>query len=139
MKILRASSADIPDLAVMNRRLIRDEGYRNPMNVSQLQKRMRGWLKRDYQCWVFKRERKSIGYCLFRDDRDHVYIRQFYVERKVRREGVGSRALTWMMEKVWKRKKLLRLDVLVENARGISFWRSMGFKDYCLTLERKNR
>lgn len=139
MKIQKANSTDLRDLAVMNHRLIRDEGHRNPMTVLQLQKRMLGWLKKDYRAWIFKENGESIGYCLFRDDRDFLYIRQFYVERNVRGKGIGKRALIWMMKNVWKRARTLRLDVLVKNTRGISFWRASGFKDYCLTLERKNK
>ena len=29
----------------------------------------------------------------------------------------------------------IRLEVLVGNANGIAFWRSIGFQDYCVTME----
>jgi hypothetical protein len=29
----------------------------------------------------------------------------------------------------------VRVEVLVGNAVGVAFWRSVGFRDYCLTLE----
>jgi hypothetical protein len=33
------------------------------------------------------------------------------------------------------RQLRVRRDVLVGNAGGIAFWRSLGFADYCLTME----
>ena len=39
-----ANEADLLLLAQMNKRLIEDEGSRNPMSLDQLADRMRGWL-----------------------------------------------------------------------------------------------
>ena len=32
-------------------------------------------------------------------------------------------------------EKALTVDVLITNQRAIAFWRSVGYTDYCLTLE----
>ena len=37
------------------------------------------------------------------------------------------------------RSARIRLDVLIGNAGGIQFWRSVGFEDYCITMERTNQ
>jgi hypothetical protein len=37
----RAAVDDVPLLAAMNSRLIRDEGHRNPMTLPELEERMR--------------------------------------------------------------------------------------------------
>ena len=37
--------------------------------------------------------------------------------------------------KLWPATKRLTVDVLCHNEAGIRFWRSLGYKDYCLTLE----
>jgi len=39
-----AGSDDVRLLAQMNKRLIEDEGSRNPMSTPELEQRMRGWL-----------------------------------------------------------------------------------------------
>jgi ribosomal protein S18 acetylase RimI-like enzyme len=138
LKIKKAKPQDSSVLAEMNLGLIRDSGHRNPMNVRQLTRRMRGWLKKDYRAYLFEENGTVVGYAVFRKSEEYLYIRQFYTRPGYRRQRVGQRAFEILRKKVWKTSKLLRLDVLVRNVPGIGFWRSVGFKDYCLTLERKN-
>ena len=45
-------------------------------------------------------------------------------------------AIAWLLENVWKDAPRIRLDVLVGNSDGIKFWRSLGFADYCVTMEK---
>ena len=51
-----------------------------------------------------------------------------------RRRGVGRAAIGWLWQHVWGGRRV-RVDVLVGNAVGVAFWRAVGFRDYCLTLE----
>ena len=139
MKLRKAQPKDSPELAKMNHGLIRDEGHRNPMNLSQLSRRMKGWLKSEYKGYVFEEVGLVIGYCVYREEDRFFYIRQFYIKPEFRRNGLGRQAFELLRKKVWKNRHLLRLDVLVKNIGGIRFWRAVGFKDYCLTLERKNK
>lgn len=120
----------------MNAQLIRDEGHRNPMTVPQLTERMAEWLKGDYQAYLFELESKAIGYALYRFEPDHTYLRQLFVEPELRRRGVGRNALEWLRMNAWKHRPRIRIDVLVGNRSGFEFWRSVGFTDYCLTMER---
>jgi GNAT superfamily N-acetyltransferase len=71
--------------------------------------------------------------------KEHLYIRQFYVEKRFRRIGLGKYAFGWLRKNVWKKEPRLRLDVLVKNGRGIGFWKAVGFKDYCLAMELEKR
>jgi predicted acetyltransferase len=137
MKIQKAKLVDSPYLAEMNFRLIQDEGHRNPMNEAQLTRRMKNWLKGEYHACFFKEQGKIIGYCLYRHDEEFTYVRHFFIERVFRKQGHGRKAFKLLMKSFWKKTPILRLEVLVGNKTGISFWKSMGFKNYCLTLERK--
>ena len=139
MKIEKAKLTDCPQLAEMNYRLIRDEGHRNPMNKIQLTRRMKSWLRGEYSACLFKEQGKVIGYCLFRNDEGVTYIRQFFIEREFRKLGHGRKAFKLLINGFWKKHPVLRSDVLVGNEIGIEFWKSMGFKDYCLTMERKTK
>jgi GNAT superfamily N-acetyltransferase len=76
-----------------------------------------------------------VGYALFRPDGDAVYLRQLFVEASSRRRGVGSAALRWLREHAWSGASRVRVDVLIGNLAALSFWRSAGFADYCITLE----
>lgn len=130
-----AAAADAAPLASMNRHLIVDEGHRNAMTEAQLAARMQGWLSDDYRAVIFERDGSPVGYALYRFDDDHVYLRQFYIERAHRRGGLGRAAIDWLRSNAWPATKRVRLDVLIGNAAGIAFWRAAGFKDYCLTME----
>lgn len=131
-----ASVADASAIAPMNAQLIRDEGHRNSMTVPQLAARMAEWLKSDYQAHLFELDSKAIGYALYRFEPDHTYLRQLFVAPEMRRRGVGRNALEWLRMNAWKDRPRVRIDVLVGNRSGIEFWRSVGFTDYCLTMER---
>lgn len=132
----RASVDDAPLLGALNHQLIADEGHRNPMTVEQLTARMRDWLRAgEYEATLFSQGDEVIAYALHRREPEHVYLRQFFVCRERRREGVGRRCVDRLLSDVWPPIPV-RLDVLTTNEAGARFWRAVGFADYCLTLER---
>lgn len=106
--------------------------------MPQLAERMTGWLKTEYQACLFELESKAIGYALYRVDPEYIYLRQLFVQPKMRRRGVARRALEWLRQNAWDVRARVRIDVLVGNHSAIGFWRSVGFTDYCLTMERKS-
>ncbi len=135
MNYRHAILADAPLLAEMNQSLIRDEGHRNRLSLAELDQRMTGWLAGEYRVVIFEEANVTLGYALFRDEPKFIYLRQFYVRPERRREGIGCAAIDWLRNNVWPPSKRLRLDVLIGNETAISFWRAVGFRDYCLTME----
>jgi len=134
-KIQKVTINDLPILAIFNKRLIEDEKYPNPMNIEQLEERMKNWLETEYTAYVIKNEDDILGYCLYRDDGEFYYIRHLYIDRQCRREGLATILLDWMYSNIWTDKKT-RLDVLSDNKRAISFYESYGYKTRCLNLEK---
>lgn len=134
-----ATQKDVPLLAEMNQALIRDEGHRNKMTLSELQKRMSSWLQGEYTAVIFSKELETAGYTLYRKDPDWIYLRQLFVKAEMRRKGIGREAILWLKKNAWKDTQTIRIEVLVGNPTGISFWKALGFKDYCITMEMKNR
>lgn len=130
-----ATTNDAPTLASFNQLLIRDEGHRNSMNLGELTERMSGWLSAEYQGVVFELGSSPVGYALFRREPDYVYIRQLFVHLDHRRNGIGRHAIDWMRQNAWPDKSRLRIDVLVGNTTAHEFWKSVGFRDYCITME----
>lgn len=120
----------------MNKRLIEDEGHSNPMNIDELTERMRSFITNGYVAYFILKNNEIAGYCLFRDDKDYIYIRQLYVERDSRKTGLGRSCVQWLKSNIWIDRKI-RMDVLCNNKNGIEFWRKIGFKDYCITMEMK--
>jgi len=66
-------------LAPLNRALIQEEGSATALSIEQLAQRLRTWLKGDYQCWAVMEAQSCLGYCLFAEEAERIYVRQLYV------------------------------------------------------------
>jgi GNAT superfamily N-acetyltransferase len=130
-----ATDRDLDLLAEWNHQLIRDEGHRNPMTVPELRERMRGWLGGEYRAVIFGPEAEPVAYALYRENATEVYLRQLFVRRDRRSQGIGRSAMGILRSQIWPSGKRLTVEVLVANVRAVAFWRSLGYQDYCLTLE----
>ena len=130
-----ATAVDLPLLAEWNHQLIEDEGHRNRMTVGELEERMRGWLAGEYSATVFEQDRQPVAYAVWSERVAEVYLRQFFVRRDWRRQGVGRAAMRLLFDETWPHDKRLVVEVLCRNEPAVAFWRSVGYQDYCLTLE----
>ena len=130
-----ATPADCLLLAEWNHQLIRDEGHRNPMTIAALETRLRGWLAGEYRAVIFEREGVRVACALYREQAGEIYLRQLFVAREHRRQGIGRQAVQILRAQVWPANKRLTVEVLTRNTDGVAFWRSVGFTDYSLTLE----
>jgi predicted acetyltransferase len=130
-----ANDADATQLATMNHQLIRDEGHRNSMSAAELEDRMRDWLRNEYQATIFMVDESTAGYALYKQERDWIYLRQFFILPELRHRGYGRAGMQWLFHNQWRDGHRIRVDVLIGNTDGISFWRSVGFQDYCITME----
>jgi GNAT superfamily N-acetyltransferase len=135
LRFRQATGADAPALASLNAQLIRDEGHQNPMAVAELAERMAVWLNDDYRAIIFESSEELVGYALFRREADHVYLRQLFVRPEHRRRGIGRLAVSWLWNNVWSDTSRVRIDVLIGNTGAAAFWRAVGFRDYCVTME----
>lgn len=134
MTLRPATLADVSLLAPLNKQLIDDEGSCNPMTVDGLAERMRGFLDAGgYEAILFERDDATLGYALFRREPDRVHLRQFFVCPKHRRAGVGRVAFARLRAEAWAGGRVT-LDVLAGNARAITFWRALGFRDYAVAM-----
>jgi predicted acetyltransferase len=131
----RATLNDCALLAELNHQLIRDEGHRNEMTVAKLEQRMRGWLQSEYSAIIFQDGDEAIAYALYCEQVKVIYLRQLFVVRNRRRQGVGREAVETLRQQMWTTNTRLTVDVLVKNAAAVAFWRAVGYSDYCLTLE----
>jgi ribosomal protein S18 acetylase RimI-like enzyme len=130
-----ATAEDIVLLARMNRQLIEDEGHRNRMTLPELEERLRQWLANEYTAVIFEQGTTPVAYALFRPEAASIYLRQFFVERQYRRQGIGRQAMQLLLTDIWPVDRRITLEVLVHNQRGQAFWHALGFQDYAITLE----
>lgn len=130
-----ATRRDCALLGELNHQLIADEGHRNPMSARELERRMRSWLEEGYDAVIFENVGSVVAYALYRAQPEEIYLRHFFVVRSRRRQGIGRAAMNLLRCRIWPRSQRLTVSVLCENSAGVQFWRAMGYKDYCLTLE----
>ena len=135
MTFRTATLDDCSLLAELNHQLIRDEGHRNPMTVPELEQRMRGWFSDGYRAVIYEDGGEVVAYALFREQPEEIYLRQLFVVRHRRSQGIGRRAVEILRSQVWPNSRRLTVEVLVANARAVNFWRSVGYADYALSLE----
>ena len=135
MNYRRATENDRSLLAELNHQLIRDEGHRNRMTVHELEQRMKNWLAGEYAAILFEIADEVVAYALYREQPEEIYLRQLFVVRQQRRKGIGRQAFDILRSKIWPNNKRLMVEVLVQNEGAAAFWRAMGFRDYCLSLE----
>lgn len=139
-----ANAKDIPLLAEMNLQLIQDEGSANPMNLEQLSRRMAGFLQSDWQAVILLGGEEAIGYALyqarqqpFQQEGAEIYIRQYFIVRRYRQQGVGRRGMSMLEEQLFPKGSSLTIDVLHHNEAGHAFWSSLGFRPYSIQMKRE--
>ena len=130
-----AGSDDIPRLAAWNAQLIADERNDNPMPAAELAARIREWLASEYRAVVFELDGNACGYALFRDLPECTHLRHFFVEPAYRRRGVGRGAFDDLRRTRFARDKRVLVEVLVWNAQGAAFWKTVGFEERYLGLQ----
>lgn len=133
-----ATLDDCSLLAALNMQLLQDENHRNRRTTDVLETRMRNWLATSpntASAVLFEQNQKIVAYALYQEYPEYTYLRQFFVVRDYRRQGIGTAAIELLRAHVWPPDRRLTVEVLINNTRGIMFWRSVGYQDYLLGLE----
>ena len=137
MQYRYAVESDAPFLAEINRQLIEDEWDGGGMSLERLEARMRRWLADDdYKALLFQEDGSTVAYSLISVDEDTSYIRHFFVLHEHRGRGAGRCAMELLVKEIIPPSSRVTLDVLASNETGRHFWRSVGFRDYAIRLER---
>ena len=134
-----ATIRDVPLLARLNRQLVEDEHARTRLTLDGLEDRMRGWLRGEYAATIFELGEEPVAYALYRKTDGGTHIRQFFVVRHARRQGVGRRAIELLLKRVLSSETTIELGVLAHNRGALDFWKAVGFREYVVTLEKLRR
>ena len=132
-----AIPADVDILSRMNQQLREDQGSQPPATLEQLEERARGWFAQGRHVTIFVEAGEALGYAVWADEDDGVFLHAFFTARHRRRTGLGRQALDLLLNGPWAGKTNVRLDVLLTNPRGHAFWKAMGFTDRAMAMERK--
>jgi predicted acetyltransferase len=96
------------------------------MTVPELEQRMRSFIEGEYRAMVFETNGEVVAYALYREQSQEIYLRQLFVVRHRRRQGIGRRAIGILRTQVWPKAKRLTVEVLVANQSTVAFWRAVG-------------
>lgn len=136
-----ATLEDMPTLAVLNKQLTEDEDHPNQVKpLAFFEQRMRRFLMEEYDAILFEIDGEIVAYALYTkydQQSTTIYLRQFFVQRDRRKQGIGREAIHILREQVWPQDKRLTVSVLWHNKAGRAFWQAVGYEPYSLDLEIK--
>lgn len=135
MQIQKCTLTDVSKLALLNKQLIDDEKSNNPMDIYELENRMKGFLQTDYSAYFFIESSQIIGYALIRNSSSPAYLRQFLIERNYRKHNYGTQAFQMLLQ--YLDIKEIDLEVLPWNKNGLAFWKHCGFEETCIAMRYK--
>lgn len=133
--VAKATPADIPQLAVLNRQLMEDEAHPYMLDIPALAERMARWVAGEYQVLVFRCGEHLAGYAVWRVEDRGAYLRHFFICRDQRRAGLGRAALKLLRRDFLPKDLPLQIEAAVWNTDAIAFWHAIGFKDFGLAME----
>jgi ribosomal protein S18 acetylase RimI-like enzyme len=138
LRIEKATRAEAPLLAELNRQLDEDEPHPYPLTLSALTERMTRWIETgEYEVMVLRRRERVLGYAVWRPEDRGTYIRHFFICRDQRRQGRGRAAVQLLCRDVFPKDRPVQIEAAIGNKAGIAFWRAIGFRDFGLSMELK--
>lgn len=141
--VRQATGRDVPLQAQTNDRLVADQGSLNPFSMAELEQRFAEWLQTGtWQVDVFFEREQVIGYAVYQQRGDYyypdqkvVYVRQFYIEREYRGQGLGRAAFHALSHHRFPEGCPVALDVVATNPAGQQFWSRLGFSPYFMAMK----
>jgi uncharacterized protein (DUF952 family)/ribosomal protein S18 acetylase RimI-like enzyme len=132
-RALATPEAELDLLARFNSELIEDEGSNNRLDRSELRSRMAGFLRSGYEAWILDVASHPAGYAILKPNERPLHLRQYFIDRGLRRAGLGARAFVMLQRDLG--AESLTLDVLADNTAATRFWHSLGFADRYVRME----
>lgn len=131
-----ATEHDCSLLAELNHQLILESGDPHPMKISEFRQQMRTWLTEGYRAVLFETQGSLTAYVLYRIHEDTVFILQFYITPSHRRMGLDQRAIELLQTEILPAGSRFKVKVPAEATQTAAFWRSLGYRDLTLILEK---
>lgn len=121
--IAPAGEADLLALARLRVQLAAVHG--GQLTVEAARERLAGNLRHSYRVTAFRAGEAIVGYALWLDLGDHVFLRQFVLDEALRGRGLGRELFERLAAEAFPPRREIRLDVLHGGPAG--FWTALGF------------
>lgn len=132
MELLKAKLVDHKELAKLNYDLMVAEKYDNILPIENLIKRMKTFLRTEYDAFWVVYNNSKVGYILIKRTSNPIYIRQFYIIPEFQRKGLGSETIRQIKKQY--NVSILDVEVMIWNEVGFNFWKKIGFKPRCYSM-----
>ena len=141
-------SADLNDVSVlakMNSRLVEDQESENTWSLAKYEQRFSEWLQDGtWHIDMILQDGQCVGYAVYQPRSDYynpdqpvIYVRQYYIERTHRRQGLGRAAFQELIDSRFPTGyQAIALDVVATNPVGQAFWEKLGFAPYFISMKR---
>lgn len=96
---------------------------------------MQRFLQSGYRAAVARDGDAVVGYLLWREEDDGIFLRQFFVVRRWRRRGLGRAMVEQATREYWAGRTVC-LEVLAANRGGREFWTKLGFGEQHTRMSR---
>ena len=136
---------NVTELATLNKRLVVDQGSRNPYTASEYEDRFRDWLRDDeWNVDIFAdSEGVTLGYAVHTVQQDTITpIKRSYIcvsstsTVPMRRRGIGTAAYELLAKERFGDREVA-VDVLATNPDGQKFWGHLGFTPYFTSMKKR--
>jgi len=133
MEIQSLDISHAMQLAVLDQKLMFEEGNETDKSLVQLDIRMKSWLSEEYQAIGVLDSGLVTAFCLFKPLEDAMFIAKLYVIEGERRKGIATRLIGDV--KGIAPLKPIRLHVAPKNKAAKKFYKSIGFHEVYRTFE----
>ena len=129
----QATTHDLDLLVTMNQQLMSDEQYDRPLELSGLKERMGRFIsEKKFGTFLFMLKEEITGYAVVEFDKTPIYLRHFFIKSENRGKHLGTACFKLLLKHL--KTDTIDLDVMVWNTRGYGFWRSLGFRERCISM-----
>lgn len=140
MQYRLAQFADIPALAEAYLSWVREEGVTADSaaaaSPAEAEKLFWDWLGAEHRAVLFEQDGRLAGYALYLPAESEIRLLQFFVRRELRSTEAAQVAIALLSDEVWPPQARVLVEASVHNGARLDLWRSLGFQDHSVTLER---
>jgi ribosomal protein S18 acetylase RimI-like enzyme len=87
-----------------------------------------GFKKRMFDCYGLFENKKLIGFILIKENSEGIWVKHMVIDKNYRAKGLGSFFLSNVLERYFERKRIYKVEVLINNVDAIVFFEKNGFK-----------
>lgn len=135
VSLKKCNENDLDLLSEMFGHLVEDEKSDRVWTDEQRKEALHRFMSDGCKAYFFIDGEEILGYAIVNEKVSPPYLLHFFIRREHRRKHYGKVAFETLMRELG--ADTIDLDVYVWNSPGVTFWRSLGFKDRSMRMRYK--